>query len=172
MSGHRAPQRNQPDRLTASQSSNLMQELSTEECLVLSKILSDRLKGIVSSTRATSGKPLTPEKIPRLPYYPPVECNNERLWFTLYCLSAKRQEQVIHKLIPYQYDTPWLRLTDHVATQEELDRSYQSIDRKWLTLTDRQDPITSTCTSRPDKTRSWVTLIDKPVPSASSGISV
>ncbi|KAH9460297.1 hypothetical protein Pst134EB_008478 [Puccinia striiformis f. sp. tritici] len=70
-----------------------------------------------------------------------MESDSERLWQTLSSRVAKKEEQLIHTLIPYQYDAPWLGLTGYQATQEELKAGYPThsptITPKWIALTDQ-----------------------------------
>ncbi|KAH9456542.1 hypothetical protein KEM48_013099 [Puccinia striiformis f. sp. tritici PST-130] len=70
-----------------------------------------------------------------------MESDSERLWQTLSSRVAKKEEQLIHTLIPYQYDASWLGLTGYQATQEELKAGYPThsptITPKWIALTDQ-----------------------------------
>jgi hypothetical protein len=71
-----------------------------------------------------------------------MESDSESLWFTLSSFIAKKEEQVIHTLIPYQRGTAWLPVTDYQPTEEELAADWSTNElgtsRKWLALT--EDP--------------------------------
>ncbi|KAI9617815.1 hypothetical protein H4Q26_012679 [Puccinia striiformis f. sp. tritici PST-130] len=128
--------RNESQPFTSPKSKHTINQLSARDCLMLSELLTERINSI--NQRPTKQKVLS-SKPPV--YYPPMESDSERLWQTLSSRVAKKEEQLIHTLIPYQYDAPWLGLTGYQATQEELKAGYPThsptITPKWIALTDQ-----------------------------------
>ncbi|KAA1070905.1 hypothetical protein PGTUg99_005117 [Puccinia graminis f. sp. tritici] len=106
--------------------SNPIDQLSASECMVLSNLLNHRLKTFDrhASINPAEDMPRAFSSKPAPTYYPPMESDSERLWFTLSSRIAKQEEQIIHTLIPHRDAAPWLPVTDYQATQEELAAGY------------------------------------------------
>ncbi|EFP87834.2 uncharacterized protein PGTG_14549 [Puccinia graminis f. sp. tritici CRL 75-36-700-3] len=126
--------------------SNPIDQLSASECMVLSNLLNHRLKTFDrhASINPAEDMPRAFSSKPAPTYYPPMESDSERLWFTLSSRIAKQEEQIIHTLIPHRDAAPWLPVTDYQATQEELAAGYPKdpsiIAPKWITLTKHHQP--------------------------------